>query len=397
MKISFIFLSCSRVEKQSFISEKDGLEVIKIDLSEAKEGKLSEFFEPEVEYIWLKDDSEAAQLNAGIQKIIFHGDKIFTLDIFGCKCIHVFDRLGNYLSKIRAYGEGPEKYLDFDNAIIVNEEILLLGVYPPKLMWFSLDGKFLREEKLKKHVGSGIYSEKENRYYFYSNTRDSEEFFVRSVNENFQDSTAFLPFQERGYYGSFSGRNNFLNFRGEVFFGMAFQDTIWKGKDGKLIPTLAFDFGKYAQSMDEMKLIEEQHDALQRLDFINKRAKLYFVPHQWFLTESLFYSGFKYEEAFFNVFFDRKTQENHVIKGRIENDLDGGFDSYSLLYRFNDNMVGEKYPGKDLFKLIQKKKESLSQKAFEDYIKGKGNELGKVAIAAKDSENPVLIVYTVKE
>ncbi|MGX7835910.1 6-bladed beta-propeller, partial [Campylobacter fetus subsp. venerealis] len=84
---------------------------------EAREGKLSEFFEPEIEYIWLKDDSEDSQLG-NLNKVFFHEDKIFTLDIFGCKCIQIFDKSGSFLSKIHAYGDGPEKYMDFDDATV---------------------------------------------------------------------------------------------------------------------------------------------------------------------------------------------------------------------------------------------------------------------------------------
>jgi hypothetical protein len=101
---SSVFISCSTSVETNSDQSSDGLEIIKVDLSEAREGKLSEFFEPEIEYIWLKDDSKDAQLG-GLNKVFFYDDKIFTLDIFGCKCIKIFDSTGNYVSKIRAYGE----------------------------------------------------------------------------------------------------------------------------------------------------------------------------------------------------------------------------------------------------------------------------------------------------
>lgn len=290
----------------------DGLEIVKIDLSEAREGKLSEFFEPEIEYIWLKDDSEEAQLSAGLHKIFFHDDKVFTLDIYGCRCIKVFDRTGQFLSKIRAYGEGPEKYMDFDDAIIVNKELLLLGVYPPKMMWFSLDGEFLREEKLDKYIGSGVYSENEKRYYFYSDSREPGEYFVKSVDEKFQDTSRYMPYRENDFEGNYSARNNFLKNDGKVFMGKAFKDTIWTFEERKMIPKLAFDFGKYGQSIDEMKKNNQDLDPLQQMEFINSKAKLHFVPYQWFLTDSYFYSGFKYEKDFYNVFFHRKNQKTTV-------------------------------------------------------------------------------------
>ncbi|MFO7825929.1 MAG: hypothetical protein R6V72_18485 [Cyclobacterium sp.] len=61
----FIILSGACNQKPKSVP---GLERISVDLSEARTGKLSEFFEPHIEYIWLEDDSQEAQLNAGLQK-----------------------------------------------------------------------------------------------------------------------------------------------------------------------------------------------------------------------------------------------------------------------------------------------------------------------------------------
>jgi hypothetical protein len=390
-------VSCAPKNDKKSLQADGDLELIKIDLSEAREGKLSEFFEPEIEYIWLKDDSEEAQLSAGLQKIFFHGDKILTLDIFGCNCIHIFDQSGNFISRIRDYGEGPGKYREFDDATIVNEELLLLGVYPPKLMWFSLDGKFLREEKLKQPVASGVYSENEKRLYFYSDTREPGEYHVISVDEAFQDTLRYLLYQEDRYTRNYPDRDNFIKNEGEVFLGRALSDTIWTFKEKKMDPKLVFDFGKYAQSIEELKKNSLNLDPLQELEFINKKAKLYFDPNQWYLTESQLYSGFKYEEGFYNVFFDRKNQKTSILKGRILDDLDGAFDAYSILYHFEDIKVGFKVPGRDLYDILLNKKEELGQKAFEEFVSGKGKAFSQVANQAKDSENPVLIVYSVKK
>lgn len=388
------FYSCSGSDSNQVV---DGLEIVKIDLSEAREGRLSEFFETEIEYTWLKDDSEEAQLSAGLHKIFFHDDKVLTLDIFGCRCIKVFDRTGQFLSKIRAYGEGPGKYLEFDDAIIVENELIILGVYPPKLMWFSLEGEFLREEKLDKYIGSGVYSEIEKRYYFYSDSRVPGEHFVKSVDKNFQDTLSYLPYRENDFEGNYSSRNNFLKNDGEIFIGKAFQDTIWTFEESKMVPKLVFDFGKYGQSIDELKRNKQDLDPLQELEFINSKAKLYFVPHQLFLTKSYFYSGFKYEKDFFNVFFDRKNQKTTVLKGRILDDLDGRYDAFSILDQFDYEKVGFKVPGKDLYKVLLKRREELGQEAFEKHVNTKGKVFAQVANEAKDSENPVLIIYTVKK
>ncbi|WPR76903.1 6-bladed beta-propeller [Algoriphagus sp. NG3] len=391
-----ILFCCSSGGNDNSEKSIDGLEIIKVDLSKAREGKLSEFFEPEIEYIWLKDDVEGAQLG-NLNKVFFREDKIFTLDIFGCKCIQIFDREGNFLSKIRAYGEGPKQYKDFDDATIVNNEVLLLGVVPPKLMWFSTEGEFLKEEKLKDFTGTGIYSENEKRYYFYSNPREPGAYFLQSVDSIFQDTLSTIPYNENRYYGSFSEKNSFKKSSNSIYFGMPFNDTIYQTHSGKLIPKIVFDFGQNAQNNEELKKMEENSNPLEELDFINKKAKLYFVPHQWFITESLLYSDFMYRGESFNVFFDRYNQIPYVLGRPINDDLNEGFDPFSINYQFNQAKVGTIISGKGLFDILQKKKAELGQEGFEEYVKGKGKNFAQAAFAAKDSENPVLIVYSVEK
>ncbi|WP_339753477.1 6-bladed beta-propeller [Algoriphagus aquimarinus] len=394
--ICSIFASCSSGDKADSDQLNDGLEIIKVDLSEAREGKLSEFFAPEIEYIWLKDDVEGGLIGNGLQKIFFHEDKVFTLDLNDCKCIKIFDKSGDYLSIIRAFGEGPEKYLELGDAAIVNGEVLLSGIHPPKLMWFSLDGNFLREEKLAKHLGSTVFSEEAKRYYFSSFARGPGEHFVESVDESFQDTLKFFSFENGRYYSSTPLRYSFKKNENSIYFGRGFNDTILELKEGNFVPKLIFEFGEYAQSNEEMKSIKDNLSAKERMDFINNKAKLYFSPHSWYINDSQFLSNFKYEEGSYNVFFDRKNQISHVTEGRLKNDIDQSYDPYSFTYQFSDGKTGSTIPGKTLFKILQKKKESLGQEAFEEYVKGKGKNFAQAAFAAKDSENPVLIVYTVK-
>jgi hypothetical protein len=49
-------------------------------------------------------------------------------------------------------------------------------------------------------------------------------------------------------------------------------------KSGKAIPKLVFDFGEYGQSQEELKMIDKNSTPPEKMDFINDRAKLYFLP-----------------------------------------------------------------------------------------------------------------------
>ncbi|PZX46406.1 6-bladed beta-propeller [Algoriphagus chordae] len=390
------FISCSsKVETDSGQSS-DALEIIKVDLSEAREGKLSEFFEPEIEYIWLKDDSGNGLIGRDIPRIFFHEDRIYVLEIFGCKCIQIFDRSGKYLNKIISYGEGPGEYLDFDDAIIRNDEIMLIGVFPSKLMWFSLEGKFLREQKVTDQFGAVVFSDLEKRYYFYSSAFAENEFFISSVNDSFKDTIKAIPFDPELYYGMYSDRSNLQTSNGRVYLSRPFQDTIYYADQGKFIPKLVFDFGKYGQNQDEVKRIDEDLEPLDLMNFLNNRAKFY-ISTIWYIAESQLYARMSYEKESYNIFFTRDDQKPHVIKGEFVNDLNESLHISSFYHQFSNGKTGSTIPGKELFKFLQKKKAELGQEGFEEYVKGKGKNFAQVAFAAKDSENPVLIVYTVKK
>ncbi|UZD23514.1 6-bladed beta-propeller [Algoriphagus halophytocola] len=393
----YIFVSCSSGEKGNSAAGNDELEIIKVDLSEAREGKLSEFFEPEIEYIWLKDDSEEAQLNAGLHQISFSEDRIFTLDIFGCKCIKVFDRSGNYLNNIKAYGEGPGQYLDLDKFMVVMDEIIISGVHPPKLMWFDVEGNFIREAKQKIHISSVAYDENAERYYFLKSIHEAEDFMVMSLNSEFQDTLYMVPRYPDQYFGNYSSRDYFINNQDHIYFSMTYHDTIYKVQEGEFMPQLVLDFGEYGQDLNEFRKKMDELEGLEMMDFINKKTKLQFVPNSWFLNENYFYSVFKYEEKSYNVFFERETQQTSVIDWIIQDDIDKGYNPYSINYHFDQNKVGNKVSGKSLYKELQKKKAELGQEGFEEFVNGKGKNFAEAAFAAKDSENPVLIVYTVKK
>lgn len=393
----YIFVSCSSGEKGNSAAGNDELEIIKVDLSEAREGKLSEFFEPEIEYIWLKDDREEAQLSGALHKIIFSGDRIFVLDVDDCQCVTVFDKSGTYISEISAYGEGPGQYQEFDDFTIVGGEVLFLGIYPPKLMWFDREGKFLREEKLAKPVDTGLYVEKEDRLYFYHDTRDPGDYFVVSVNVAFRDTVNSLPFLEEGYYGNFSSRKLFHDTGMAIYFGKPFNDTIYQAVEGSLVPKLLFDYGEFGQNIVELKRNGESLNILEELDFFNNKSKLSFIPSQWFISESQLYSGFRYMGEFYNVFYNRESQATQVLKAKLSDDIDGAHDPSGMLYQFGPSHAGNHIAGKDLFKILEEKKAELGQEGFEEYVKGKGKNFAQAAFAAKDSENPVLIVYRVKK
>ncbi|MDO6439125.1 6-bladed beta-propeller [Cyclobacterium sp. 1_MG-2023] len=391
--IGCILLLLTSSCKQEVNTQEDprGVALVTVDLSESRSGKLSEFFEPEINYIWLEDKLDEAQLNAGLHQIRFYGDKIYTLDIYGCKCISIFNMEGEYLGKIAAYGEGPGEFLEFDALTFVNEELVLLGVYPRKIMWFSLEGEFLRELTLIAPFGPGVFSEFDNRYYLYSSARNTGEFFIQTLNENLQDTINFLPYYSERLESMMSGRNYFQKSKQYLYFGMTFLDTIYQFHNQQLVPKFVFDFGKYGQDLEELKGL----GIMDRSKFMSSQAKLYFLG-RYHVSEKQLYTILSFEKKVYNLFYDREKSQSHVIEGNLINDIDEGHDSGRIFYVFEPGKVGIRITGKDLYQALVEKKKQLGKEEFENWAKGKGRDFAKTALAAKDSENPVLIVYKLK-
>ena len=357
----FLFIISGCNKKTQTEKQEGGIELVIVDISESRTGKLSEFFEPEIDYIWLEDELDEAQLNVGLHQIRFYGDKIYNLDIYNCKCISIFNKAGKYIGKIDAYGEGPGEYLDFDALTFVNEELVLLGVYPRKIMWFSLEGEFLRE------------------------------FFIQTLNENLQDTINFLPYYSERLESEMSGRNYFQKSKQHLYFGMTFLDTIYQFHNQQMIPMFTFDYGNYGQNLEELKRLELR----DRLKIINSRVKLYFRG-QYRVSEKQFYTFFSYEKKVYNLFYDREKSQSHVIEGNLINDIDEGHDPKSIGYGFEPGKVGTRIAGKDLYHALVEKKKQMGKEDFENWANSKGKNFAKTALAAKDSENPVLIVYSLK-
>lgn len=385
--LSILFGACSQEPKSV-----PGLEVISVDLSESRSGKLSEFFEPHIDYIWLEDDSEEATLAASLQKILLHEDRIYTLDAYGCKCIHIFDKSGKYFSKIEAYGEGPGQYLDFDDLAIVDAELVLLGVYPRKIMWFDLNGKFLRELFFQERVGPGVFSDFDQRFYLYTGTRDPGDYFVKSFNKSLQDTIKHFSYNPEKLYRDGSGRNYFQKSRKNLYYGMTYLDTIYQVDKGNFNPKLVFDFGKYGQELDEIKRLDPGMD---RLDFINNRTGLYFRG-LYLISEKQLHTPIVYEKKAYSLFFDRHSQQTHVIENPLTNDIDGGYEPSVIPYSFEPGKVGWRVPGRAFYEILLEKKANMGKAEFENWVKNQGRNFAETAMKARASENPVLIVYTLK-
>jgi len=93
-------------------------------------------------------ETSDSSLIAGINSIAMDDNYLFIMDKHQ-QAILIFDQEGNYVNKIRAIGLGPYEYVQIVSFTIDTQkkEILISCSIPEKLMHFSYEGVFIKEEK----------------------------------------------------------------------------------------------------------------------------------------------------------------------------------------------------------------------------------------------------------
>lgn len=115
--------------------------VVKYSDAIKKDQKFSEWFD-KVDLIPL--DTTGNFLIGGIRQIIMGTDCIFVLD--KRHSVYIFNKQGQAIIDRR--GQGANEYLNIRGIDLASDSLLCLLTFPPKLMYFTPDGRFVKEAKL---------------------------------------------------------------------------------------------------------------------------------------------------------------------------------------------------------------------------------------------------------
>ena len=104
-----------------------------------------------VRYIQLENHPESAFIE--ISRVLVSGERLFMLDT-RMNAVFCFDTSGAFRYRIFRIGRGPGEYQELNSIFLdpVKGELGLHCYYPGKILYFSLDGKFLREHKNQPEV-----------------------------------------------------------------------------------------------------------------------------------------------------------------------------------------------------------------------------------------------------
>ena len=368
--ICLFITSCSGGNEQST----QGEEVISL----AKESfNLTEDFFSQISLVPLQTTEQA--LIRDIDAVSMVGDTLFLLDRRQLK-VFIYLTDGKLVNVIEDIGNGPKEYSRIVDIDVHNGALAVLCDAPTKIMYYTYDGEFVKEQRLTDYWGT--FASLGDNFCLYRRgalgKRTLNIFEERNGKGNIltQPDGRFVAREarERGNTLSY-GRGRFLTHSDEVFFTWPFDYTIYTIQEGKPYPCYTLDFGK--QSLPDELLELESDDFLKSCD----EEKYIYTIRDIVANED--YLLFKTNPWIFIL--DRK-EKKLMSCGMIKNDLH--------LYDFGY------LPVSGTEKLVQVYPAYRFKSQLEDVIKRDelpknklGEEVIRIYNEIDEEDNPVLLFY----
>lgn len=393
LNVSALLSGCSGQIETGKVSEHNGITTIRVDFGDVKDGKLTDYFEPEIDYVLLDDnDNPEAQIGE-IAKLIGYQDKFFLFDWWVGKCVQIFDRQGNFIKRIKNYGEGPEKYIELSDIDIVQDTIYLLA-HPRKIMKFDLEGNFISEFNMDFIGRTFHYDAVSSLFFIYGGSRS--DFLVKAVDHSGKTVKNFFPSNPNIFYGIMGDPYNFFMEEDGFYFTKTYLDTLYKYNNGGFEPKINFDYGNL--KMDHQKMLEKEKgmDPREFSDYFRTNSGFSFSPFGFSNSRFLMTRLSNSDKGFVSV-FDKKNRTFDLINFYLINDIDESFDYYSPVYRLQGEEVAIAYRGASLYNKAVEKKQGMSVDDWDAYQNGKGKQFVEAAFYGKESENYVLMILKTKK
>lgn len=296
-------------------------QLVQIDLSEAREAKLSEFFES-INYTLLDYSDEQPIVNAF--KVVVTEDAYFVESRETAK-VFVFDKVGKLQNTIGELGDGPGEIRLVDGLFVYGDTVRIDSEYANKYVLFSRQGEFIKEDKLS-HRASAIYEQNFNLFYFQHGEGSEQWTYIRedkNVLDQGQSIKGYLPLSEG--FDKFLGFNGYDGFMkdpqtGEFFYNEPNDYVVQNfDSDGYLKRTIRFDFGKYNWPLQ--KRIELAGKGRERNDYIKENPVVSGVYEFYPFESYYFITTGTYNDTYW-VLMDKNFESIDIIE-EWKNDFDG--------------------------------------------------------------------------
>lgn len=386
--LTICLASCQKDPNQSSIP------TLIVDIDNVTEAKLSDYFES-IDYVWMEDESTEDASIGVMHRLISHRDKFYIFDEDICICFYIFSDKGDFIRKVRGYGDGPGSYMYPSSFQVIQDTIRLVDISQRKILSYDLDGNWLYDAKLRSPALEVFVDTKGNEFYYAASYLSTD--IMNQV--QVYDQVGTLNFEGFPFRGTFEeiktiNREPFIEINEGVVFLEQYADTLFLLKNEKLEPFLLFDFLKKGFTESDLNQIKD-YEPLEYLDYLNNRIPLYFLGMA-VGNQRYFLGYFQYRNNHYLGIYDFEKTSGSVFKSGINNDLDQGKVIHGLS-NFNDSSVYAWTTGRDLYKHVQHLRSKMTDQTWETFVKGEGYKLVSTANRAKNSENRVLMILKWKK
>lgn len=357
---------------------------IKIDPEQAKDSILfSDLFE-KVSYTRIHTDDDF--LIGRIDKLIVSDKYIFILDRKLSRSVFCIDKNGERVFEIQRLGKGPGEYIDLRDIAFdsIRQEVLLFCAASQKIIWFDLNGKFLREKKLP--VWAVGMHPIDNGVVVYSDYNVNSEWKSIGYYPNviLLDSAMNIIGCQAYFKGNidksfiWSSRPDFSLVGNKVGIMPDHSNVIYYVSGENMIPAWNIDFGKHSIDENYWKQASNKNMSLEKwVEYCRVEGVCECVYYME--GEEIIYFMYSYKGERYHVFYFKKSGRLLHSK-KFVNDLNrfGGFKVQAL---YDGNFYGDIDAG-----IIYENRDKLKKIISEDV-------LNKIEM----SDNPVVVNYTIKK
>jgi len=314
-----------------------------------------------------------------ISRLIIFDDKYFIFD-HRTFSIHIFDKTGKFLYKIKRIGRGPGEYIQLTDFTIdaINKNIVLLCDIPNCIIYLDIEGNFIKQEKKKQY--DHYLSSDNNALYFASFLMDEKDSYINVKNGN--SHSEFLPIDEYLINKDFYGPHPNIVKSDNIYFFKAYDNCVYELRENNVFQKYIIDFGNKSidKSFVEENVLEDilihssENDLICRInDF--RESDDYIVFTTWPYTKIVIYNKLNKTLKLTSKFYDPEIGLN--------------------LYNF----IGHDGSGRNMIFVVS------STTFINDLINNKNKKIEKsklflemreIAANMDENENPILFSYGLK-
>jgi hypothetical protein len=195
-------------------------------------------------------DCEEAIFSDRLDKIIRHRNRIYLLDTRQTYSVFIYDTLGNFVSQIDGFGQGPNEYIQLSDIFINHEDetLNLVSRSDSKLLKYDLDGKIIRVEKTPKwftrllKTEDGYLGDVENDYF----QNEDRPYNLWTLSNSLELKNGFFEMDPTWFSKQTGSRSWFSRYNGIIHYTAVMDFNIYSLKDGIFSTAYHLDFGKRA-------------------------------------------------------------------------------------------------------------------------------------------------------